>query len=166
MKTVITGNTRLAEFFPDAHHIRIDDEINFEEYDVFINHAHRDFDQLYLLEKVAKQWWDNPQKLIINISSRASQPNCSKGYMYAAQKSALDHYSNNLTYNSTKQFRMCTLNLGLLESDLPSCTFTEVYDIITYIIGLPSHLEIPQMYFQHSQNYSSIQILKEKKFNV
>ena len=161
MRIAITGSSRLAAEFTNADYYRIDDDIDFDQYDVFINHAHREFDQVYLLEKVVKKWFDDPTKLIINISSRASQPNISKGFMYASQKAALDHYADNLTYNSSKKCRITTLNLGLLASDLPSCTFSEVYDMICYIMNLPQHLEIQRLYMQHSENYQSVQQRKE-----
>ena len=71
-------------------------------------------------------WKDEPTKKIINISSRAAQPNISKGYLYSAQKAALNHLANNLTYNSDKTCRITTMNLGLLEDQLPSISYKQV----------------------------------------
>jgi NAD(P)-dependent dehydrogenase (short-subunit alcohol dehydrogenase family) len=163
MKIAITGSTKLASYLPLATKLRIEDDIDFDQYDVFINHAHKDFEQVRLLENAFNAWKDDASKLIINISSRASQPNCSKGYVYAAQKAALDHLADNLTYNSDKKCRITTLNLGLLESDLPSCTYQEVSELLEYIISMPPHLEIPRMYFQHAICYNEVQRQKAKR---
>ena len=93
---------------------------NSNHVDVLINFAHKDFDQTRILDIAHRAWKSDDSKFIINISSRAAQPNISKGYMYATQKASLNHLSNNLTYNSDKQYKMTTINLGLLNHDLPS----------------------------------------------
>ena len=91
MNIGITGTTGLAEAIAGAlqdHKIytpRIDDilmnpehgywfdKTNSNEYDVFINHAHRDFDQVTIFNIFMKHWKRLPHKYIINISSRAHQ---------------------------------------------------------------------------------------------
>tara|TARA_B100001564_G_scaffold194627_1_gene163551 strand:+ start:391 stop:972 length:582 start_codon:yes stop_codon:yes gene_type:complete len=180
MKIGITGTTGLAEAIAGAlqdHKIytpRIDDILmnpehfygfnprNANEYDILINHAHRDFDQTNILDIFYKHWQPLKEKYIINISSRAHQPNISKGHMYAAQKAALNHYSNNLVYNSHKYCRITTLNLGLLNSeDLPSLTYKEVADAVEFLIDMPKHIEIPELTLQHSANYLEVQSDKE-----
>ena len=180
MNIGITGTTGLAEAIAGAlqdHKIytpRIDDilmnpehgywfdKTNSNEYDVFINHAHRDFDQVTIFDIFMKHWKRLPHKYIINISSRAHQPNISKGHMYASQKAALNHYTNNIVYNSDKLCRVTTLNLGLLNNeDLPSLTYKEVADAVEFLIDLPRHIEIPEVTLQHSANYLEIQSDKE-----
>tara|TARA_B100000131_G_scaffold287543_1_gene298241 strand:- start:1620 stop:2201 length:582 start_codon:yes stop_codon:yes gene_type:complete len=180
MNIGITGTTGLAEAIAGAlqdHKIytpRIDDilmnpehgywfdKTNSNEYDVFINHAHRDFDQVTIFDIFMKHWKRLPDKYIINISSRAHQPNISKGHMYASQKAALNHYTNNIVYNSDKLCRVTTLNLGLLnDEDLPSLTYKEVADAVEFLIDLPRHIEIPEVTLQHSANYLEIQSDKE-----
>ena len=180
MKIGITGRTGLAKAIAGAlqdHTIytpRIDDIImnpeyfygfdprNANEFDILINHAHRDFDQTNIHDIFYKHWQPLKDKYIINISSRAHQPNISKGRMYAAQKAALNHYSNNLVYNSHKRCRITTLNLGLLNhEDLPSLTHKEVADAIEFLIDMPKHMEIPELTLQHSANYLEVQSDKE-----
>ena len=82
--------------------------------------------------------------------------------MYASQKAALNHYTNNIVYNSDKLCRVTTLNLGLLNNeDLPSLTYKEVADAVEFLIDLPRHIEIPEVTLQHSANYLEIQSDKE-----
>mgnify|MGYP001236950897 CR=1 FL=1 len=88
MKIGITGTTGLAEAIAGAlqdHKIytpRIDDILmnpehfygfnprNANEYDILINHAHRDFDQTNILDIFYKHWQPLKEKYIINISSQ------------------------------------------------------------------------------------------------
>ncbi len=180
MKIAITGSTGLAAAIAGAlqdHKIstpRIDDIImngtnfwgfdydNSNHVDVLINHAHRDFDQTKILDIAYRSWKNDKSKYIINISSRAHQPNISKGHMYAAQKASLNHLTNNLVYNSDKLCRISTINLGLLNhDDLPSLTHKEVADAVEFLIDMPRHIEIPEITIQHSTNYQEVQSDKE-----
>ena len=180
MKIAITGTTGLAAAIAGAlqdHKIstpRIDDIImngtnfwgfdydNSNHVDVLINHAHRDFDQTKILDIAYRSWKNDKSKYIINISSRAHQPNISKGHMYAAQKASLNHLTNNLVYNSDKLCRISTINLGLLNhDDLPSLTHKEVADAVEFLIDMPRHIEIPEITIQHSTNYQEVQSDKE-----
>tara|TARA_B100001564_G_scaffold180858_1_gene151903 strand:+ start:899 stop:1477 length:579 start_codon:yes stop_codon:yes gene_type:complete len=180
MKIAITGSTGLAAAIAGAlqdHKIstpRIDDIImngtnfwgfdydNSNHVDVLINHAHRDFDQTKILDIAYRSWKNDKSKYIINISSRAHQPNISKGHMYAAQKASLNHLTNNLVYNSDKLCRITTINLGLLNhDDLPSLTHKEVADAVEFLIDMPRHIEIPEITIQHSTNYQEVQSDKE-----
>lgn len=176
MKVIITGTTGLAKAIAGAlandHYVkttRIEDIIDnhvtwwgFEQYDVLINHAHKDFDQTKILEIAYRAWEKDSGKLIVNISSRASQPNISKGYLYASQKASLNHLSNNLTYNSDKQCRISTINLGLLNhEDLPCLSYEDVAIIIKSIIEMPHDIEVPEITVQNSANYSEVQSDKE-----
>jgi len=182
MKIAITGTTGLAEAIAGAlqdHTIktpRIDDIImngtnfwgfdydNPNHVDVLINHAHRDFDQTKILDIAYRSWKNDKSKYIINISSRAAQPNISKGYMYATQKASLNFLTNTLVYNSDKQCRITTINLGLLnDEDLPSVTHDEVADVIRWLIRMAefTELEVPEITLQNRANYQDVQSDKQ-----
>jgi NAD(P)-dependent dehydrogenase (short-subunit alcohol dehydrogenase family) len=176
MKVIITGSTGLAKnikavieatpYLGDSHtvnSVRVEDSIDWNEYDVFINCAHVDFEQVELLQECFEAFKSKKEKTIVNISSRAHQPNISKGYKYAAQKAALNHLSNNLVYNNVeKQCRIMTLNLGLLNHPtLPSLDYNEVSGYILRYLTWDSHLEIPEVTLQHSANYLAVQHQKE-----
>lgn len=180
MKIAITGTTGLAAAIAGAlqdHKIstpRIDDIImngtnfwgfdydNSNHVDVLINHAHREFDQTKILDIAYRSWKNDKSKYIINISSRASKPNISKGYMYATQKASLNFLTDTLVYNSDKLCRITTINLGLLNhDDLPSLTHKEVADAVEFLIDMPRHIEIPEITIQHSTNYQEVQSDKE-----
>ena len=180
MKIAITGSTGLAAAIAGAlqdHKIstpRIDDIImngtnfwgfdydNSNHVDVLINHAHKDFDQTKILDIAYRSWKNDKSKYIINISSRASKPNISKGYMYATQKASLNFLTDTLVYNSDKLCRITTINLGLLNhDDLPSLTHKEVADAVEFLIDMPRHIEIPEITIQHSTNYQEVQSDKE-----
>ena len=176
MKVIITGSTGLAKnlksvieatpYIGDLHivnTVRVEDTINWDYYDVFINCAHVDFEQVELLQECFEAFKTHKEKTIVNISSRAHQPNISKGYKYAAQKAALNHLSNNLVYNNVeKQCRIMTINLGLLNHPtLPSLDYNEVSGYILRYLTWDSHLEIPEVTLQHSANYLAVQHQKE-----
>ena len=180
MKIAITGTTGLAAAIAGAlqdHTIstpRVEDitmngihwwGFNYDNpnhVDVLINHAHRGFRHTEILMHTYEAWKHDKTKYIINISSRAAQPNISKGYMYATQKASLNFLTNTLVYNSDKQCRITTINLGLLnDEDLPSLTHEEVADAVKYLIDLPQHIEIPEMTLQNSANYQDVQSDKE-----
>lgn len=180
MKIAITGKSglgkKLAEYLEQFSHIKI---VAFsskgtsienveaviskaKDCDVFINLAHLRFRQTELLHAIFNEWRHDPKKLIINISSRAAEPNISKGYLYAAQKASLNHLASNLTYNSTKRCRISTLNLGLLEDpDLDSLSHEYVIQKIHEIIDTDENIEIPELTIQHSANYKEVQSMKE-----
>tara|TARA_R110002012_G_scaffold114544_2_gene261314 strand:- start:13 stop:621 length:609 start_codon:yes stop_codon:yes gene_type:complete len=179
MKAVITGSSGLAKTIGDViastpyigtvhlvSHVRVEDILDcdwvWEENDVFINCAHVGFTQTELLMQAYNAWKHDSNKTIINISSRASQPNISKGYLYASQKASLNHLSNNLVYNSDKKCRITTLNLGLLNhQDLPCLQHNEVAGWIYKHCTGSKHIDIPEMTFQHAENYQSVQADKE-----
>lgn len=128
--------------------------------DVFINNANYKFTQTEILYELFKVWKDDPNKHIINISSRAAQPNISKGYLYAAQKAALEHLANNLVYNSDKKCRISTIALGLLNGVEHSTPYSSVVTEIAKIIDSPLNCETVHITLQHSENYQVIQALK------
>lgn len=184
MRIAITGSTGLAEAIAGALRTvednivtpRIDDIVmngtnwfgfdaeNPNHVDVLINHAHRGFDQTRILEIAYRAWKKDSSKYIINISSRAAEPNISQGYMYASQKASLNHLSSNLTYNSDKRCRITTINLGLLENaDVPSVKHTEVADIVRWLIRMAefTELEVPEITVQNRANYRNVQSDKE-----
>ena len=76
--------------------------------------------------------------------------------MYAAEKAALNHYTNNTVYNSDKLCRVTTLNLGLMEhKTLPSISYVEVCNTIGWL--LDSNMEIPELTIQNTANYKKVQ---------
>ena len=179
MKVLITGSSGLARSLSDkitraslfdiniVNEARIEDLLLWEswewnEYDAFINCAHVDFEQCNLLMKCFLAMGQDPNKTIINISSRAAQPNISKGYLYAAQKAALNHLSTNLVYNSDKRCRITTVNLGLLEhQDLPSVGYPEVSRWIYDHLKSSSEMDVPEITIQNRANYQGVQSDKE-----
>lgn len=176
MKVAITGSTGLAGnikavieatpycgFSHTVDSFRTTDHIDYKQYDVFINCANVGFDQVKLLEDCFEVFKSDPEKTIVNISSRAHQPNISKGKMYAAQKAALTHYANNLIYNNAeKRCRIMTLHLGLLNHPtIPSLDYNEVSGYILRHLTWDSHFEIPEVTLQHSANYLAVQAQKD-----
>ena len=182
MKVAITGSSGLAKNIKDTLEAtpyqgdtievstpRIEDIImndtrwwGFEQVDVLINFAHQDFDQTKILEITHRAWKNDSTKHIINFSSRASQPNISKGHMYASQKSSLNHLSNNLTYNSDRKYKCTTLNLGLLNhQDLPSLSWQSVSGLVFMLITSYPEIEIPEVTIQAFANYQEVQSDKE-----
>jgi len=128
--------------------------------DVLINLAHQD--QAKILGITHRAWEGEKTKYIINISSRASQPNISKGYEYASEKAQLNHLANNLTYNSRKRYKMTTINLGLLNhEDLPSVKHQDVAGLIHKLITSYPDYEIVDVTLQAHANYSDVQSEKE-----
>lgn len=167
MKVAITGSSKLSHALRETLSwdvfttFRVDEKIDKDFYDVFINHAHVGIKQMHLLGEWAEHWQYDSNKTIINISSRAAFPNLSKGYKYAAEKAALNHLSDNLTFNSEVECRITTLNLGLLENNLPSLKYVEVARVIKMILDMPSYMEVPSMTLQHRYPYKKVQRLKE-----
>jgi NADP-dependent 3-hydroxy acid dehydrogenase YdfG len=127
--------------------------------DVFVNNANHGFSQAEILFELFKLWKDDPAKHIINISSRAAQPNISKGYLYAAQKAALEHLANNLTYNSLKKCKISTVAIGLMrEQGHYAVPYTDVAKSICQVIE--SKYEIPFLAIQHGAPYPEVQAWK------
>ena len=128
--------------------------------DVLINLAHQD--QAKILGITHRAWEGEKTKYIINISSRAAQPNISKGYEYASEKAQLNHLANNLSYNSKKRYKMTTINLGLLnDENLPSVKHQDVAGLIYKLITAYPEYEITDVTLQAHANYQSVQSDKE-----
>ncbi len=128
--------------------------------DVFINNAGQDFCQAEILDLLFREWQHDASKLIVNISSRAAHPNISQGYLYAAQKAALDHLASNLVFNSDKACRITTVNLGLMGDRYPGIdglTYQEAADIIAGVVEIDDHIEIPSITVQHRTSYQQVQ---------
>ena len=156
----------LSKYFEDAKYYSVYKLLEEPvEDNILINCEHKDFKQVELLDLYFNKWRKQTDKHIINISSRASQPNISKVYLYASQKAALNHYTNNIVYNSNKVCKVSTLNLGLMRHrTLPSISYQDVADTIESIIN--SDLDIPDITVQHPANYKQIQNAKRaKKFS-
>ena len=133
-----------------------------EECDVFINNRHGSFNQTELLMEVFEKWKDT-DKTNVNIVSRSKYPNISKGYLYSASKAALNHLSNSLRLISDKKCRIIDINAGLLNSDLPSLTYSELSDIIVWCINQPKHIEIGELSVWHNTPYKVVSNLKDKQ---
>lgn len=177
MRALITGKTKLAGAIMSELHekivyqkidiesTRVDADIPWKYFDIFINCAAVDFKQTELLNECFNEWRNDSSKLIINIGSRAYKPNISKGYLYAAQKAALNHLADNLIYNSDRKCGIVTLNLGLLEHpEVPSLSYDEVCDALKDIIfnwytDRPWSSEIT---LQHQENYRENQKYKQE----
>jgi len=183
MRVAITGSSGLAKIIKDTleatphlgNTFRVDpircEDITmngrncwvfggYEPADVLINLAHED--QAKILSIAHEAWEGEKTKYIINISSRASQPNISKGYMYASEKAQLNHLANNLQYNSNKRYKMTTLNLGLLNDEsLPSVKHQDVAGLIYKLITSYPDYEIADVTLQAHANYQSVQSDKE-----
>jgi NADP-dependent 3-hydroxy acid dehydrogenase YdfG len=129
--------------------------------DVFINNASVDFQQAHLLQEVFNKWKDT-NKTIINICSRSKYPNLSKGYLYSASKAALSHIANNLRFLSDKKCRIIDINVGLLDSELPSLSFREAAEIIVWCLNQPEHIEIGEISFWHKTPYNLISKMKDE----
>ena len=128
--------------------------------DVLLNFAHQD--QAEILSIAHEAWLNEGSKMIINFSSRASQPNISKGYKYASEKAQLNHLSNNLTYNSKKKYKMTTINLGLIEhGDLPSLKNNDIAHLVYKLVTAYPSIEFPEITMQHRANYMEVQDDKE-----
>ena len=180
MKVAITGSSGLAKTIKDTleatpfkgdtievHTPRMEDITmngmnwwGWANVDVLINFAHDDFEQTKILQYAHDSWVDKEDKYIINFSSRASQPNISKGYLYASAKASLNHLANNLQYNSDKKYKMTTLNLGLLNSPMHSISRQEVAGLVHKLITSYPEIEIADMTIQAHHNYQGVQELK------
>tara|TARA_B000000565_G_C23762689_1_gene369017 strand:+ start:95 stop:595 length:501 start_codon:yes stop_codon:yes gene_type:complete len=134
-----------------------------EDSDVFINNRHYYFSgQAELLMEVFEKW-RYKKKTIVNIISRSKYPNISKGYLYSASKAAVSHLSDNLRLTTDKECRIIDINPGLLNSDLPSLTYSEITDIIVYTIKLPFHIEVGELSVWHNTSYQKISKMKDEK---
>jgi len=108
--------------------------------DVFINNAYDGFHQVNMLEKVFKQWIDK-DKLIINISSTASEIkhiNYQMGF-YPIHKKALDEACMRLQHIE-KNCRVVNVKIGWMDTPMSEDFVEEkldtkdVVDKIIYII--------------------------------
>ena len=161
MKVAITGKDRglgkeLSTRFDEVVGVFSDD------CDVFINNAHEHFEQTKVLMDVFEKWKDT-DKTIVNIVSRSKYPNISKGFLYSASKSSLNHLSNSLRLISDKKCRIIDINPGLLNSDLPSLSYSELADIIVWCINQPKHIEVGEISVWENTPYKTISDLKDKR---
>ena len=183
MRVAITGSSGLAKIIADTleatpfrgntikvDSIRCEDITSngtqcwvfsgYQPADVLINLANQD--QSKILSIAHEAWEGEKTKFIINISSRASQPNISKGYVYASEKAQLNHLANNYHYNSSKRYKMTTINLGLLNDEsLPSVKHQDVAGLIYKLITSYPDYEVADITLQAHANYQSVQSDKE-----
>lgn len=144
------------------------EELKNPEYRVFINNAHETFCQTEVLAAVFNLWANDSSKVIVNINSRAKYPNLSKGLMYSASKASLSHLSDSLKFTTPKKCKIVDVNLGLLESDLPSLTYKEVAHTIVWLIQNATQrrkLEIGSIDLYHNESYVEVQKQKQIKLN-
>lgn len=174
MKIAITGHSKglgkaLFEKFPNALGLstaqcdiqNVNSLIELiKDSDVFINNAYSGFKQTEILNELFNLWkYEN--KTIVNIVSRSKYPNISKGYLYSASKASLSHLSNSLRFISDKKCRIIDINPGLLQSDLPSLSYSETADIIEYVIKLPFHIEVGELSIWNTTPYKTVSDLKD-----
>jgi len=176
MKIAITGHTRglgsfLAKDLSSSYEIyeaqeRIEhvsaliDEV--KNCDVFINNAHHKFCQVTLFLGLYDLWRLDNSKLIINIGSRAAEPNISTGFEYSASKAALMQAVKSTVFaDAGKKCRVTLLNLGLLSANLPSLSYKSVSRIIKFILTDDPSNETPIIYYNHSAAYLSVQEQKK-----
>ena len=70
------------------------------------------------------------------------------------------HRANNLVYNSDKACRITTMNLGLLEDQLPSISYKQVAEWVNTIMkGGP--IEVTDITLSHPTNYIDVQKQKD-----
>ena len=166
MRVLITGKTKLAgaliERMGDVQSCRVNDNINWDKFDVFLNCAHVGFSQVELLFDAYENWKNDKEKLIINFSSRAYKPNISRGLMYSSQKAALNHLCDNIVYNTDCKCAVVVINLGLLESSLPSTKYYEICELVEKIISdfKSKKSLMTEVTFQHKHNYTEVQEMK------
>lgn len=130
--------------------------------DIFINNAHSGFSQVELFLSLYQLWRCDSSKLIINIGSRAAEPNISLGFEYSASKAALMHAVKSAVFlDEGKLCRVSLLNLGLLNSDLPSLSYGSVLLAINHIISLDSVVEMPIVYLNNAAPYPYVQAQKK-----
>ena len=180
MRVLITGTSKLSgaliEYINALDFITHIDSgrdkelmnINFDwsRYDIFLNCAHIGFKQTELLFHAYQQWHKDPNKLIVNFSSRAHKPNISKGLLYSAQKAALNHMCDNIVYNTDCECGVVVLNLGLLEDELPSTSYKEVCERVERTIDhfIERGSIETEITLQNKYNYRKLQKRKEGRY--
>jgi NADP-dependent 3-hydroxy acid dehydrogenase YdfG len=143
---------------------RADMMVRIEGCNVFINNAHSNFHQTELFMDVFEKW-KYKEKTIVNIISRSKHANISKGFLYSTSKASLSHLSNSLKFNTDKRCRIIDINPGLLDSDLPSLTNSEMADIIVWCINQPQHIEIGEISAWNTAPYVEVQREKAKRLS-
>lgn len=133
-----------------------------QDCDVFINNAPSGFTQTEVLYRVFEEWKDD-QKTIVNIISRSKYPNISKGFLYSSSKASLSHLSNSLRFISDKKCRIIDINLGLLNSELPSLSYNEAANLVEFAVKLPFHIEVGELSAWNTVPYSIITKEKDKR---
>ena len=161
MKVAITGKDR---GLGKELYTRFDEVVGVfsDDCDVFINNAHENFKQTKVLMDVFTKWKDT-DKTIVNIVSRSKYPNISPGFLYSASKSSLNHLSNSLRLISDKKCRIIDINPGLLNSKLPSLSYSELADIVVWCINQPKHIEVGEISVWQNTPYKKISELKDKQ---
>ena len=126
--------------------------------DVLINLAHQD--QTKILGITHRAWESNDKKYVINISSRAAVLTFLRDTSMQ-EKAQLNHLADNLLFNSKKRYKMTTINLGLLEHELPSVKHQDVAGLIHKLITSYPDYEVSDITLQAHANYTEVQEDKE-----
>ena len=131
MKALITGKTKLAGAIISEFHeeqimdeviefesCRVGENIPWKHYDIFINNACVGFSQAELLNDVFHEWRDDPNKLIINISSLAAlKPYPLVGYK--TTKAAVIAFTEQIAANYARYgIRANVILPGLMETPM------------------------------------------------
>ena len=168
MKALITGKSKLAGAIISRLHdtivykkleiesCRVEAEIPWKHFDVFINNAWHNYIQIDLLNAIFNKWKDNENKTIVNISSLSKYPGLSGNQTgYSATKAALSHQAFLLMFKTDRKCRMININPGFVDTDMISgipgienknkITANECADAIVWAINQPQHIEIGEL---------------------
>ena len=82
--------TKIGDDTIEFESCRVESEIPWKYFDVFVNCAHVDFKQTELLNEAYNEWKNDNRKLIINISSRMqNQTSLKVIFMHAEMHSTI-----------------------------------------------------------------------------
>jgi NAD(P)-dependent dehydrogenase (short-subunit alcohol dehydrogenase family) len=129
------------------HRARIIAESN--DCGVFVNNASCVFAQVNMLYEIHTAWIDLP-RLIINISSTASDGIKNHSHPYAVYKAALDKASQQLS-NLHRPVKVCNLRFGYVDTPRVASVSAKKIDVehacdmIFTVINAPTNLQISEI---------------------
>lgn len=124
--------------------------------DVFINHAYNGTDQSEVFKYLFKLW-NGANKTIVNFGSSAVHEVNGLYPEYIANKKHLYNLSTELSHGiGNKNVRVINFNPSTLESNpyfenFNKLKFSELSDILEYLINLPQHLEISEITIKNTR---------------